>query len=68
MVLNNLVLFFLLIAFGIFFYKFFVVKLGKYKPQLLIDNQFNKPQAFHEAPISMAGGIGIFFVNFLKIS
>jgi len=66
MVLNNLVLFFLLIAFGIFFYKFFVVKLGKYKPQLLIDNQFNKPQAFHEAPISMAGGIGIFF-SFLII-
>ena len=34
----------------------------KYNPKLLIDAQFSKPQAFHEYPISVAGGTGIFLL------
>ena len=59
--LNNLILIFSLIVFGLFFYKYFLLILNKSKPQLLIDNQFTKPQAFHESPISTAGGLCIFF-------
>jgi len=59
--LNNLILFFFLIGFSLFFYKYFLAILYKYNPKLLIDDQFNKPQAFHESAISIAGGLGIFF-------
>ena len=59
--LNNLVLFFILISFGLFFYKYFLLILNKYNLKLLIDDELEKPQAFHEFPISTSGGIGIFF-------
>ena len=59
--LNNLILFFILISFSLFFYKYFVVFLNKYNPKLLVDDQFKKPQSFHEIPISISGGTGIFF-------
>ena len=59
--LNNLILFFVLIGFGIFFYKYFSLILKKYYPELLVDDQLGKPQAFHEIPISITGGAGIFF-------
>ena len=59
--LNNLILFFFLIGFSIFFYKYFLAILHKYNPGLLIDDQFTKPQAFHEFATSIAGGLGIFF-------
>ena len=59
--LNNLILFFVLIGFSLFFYKYFILILDKYYTKLLIDNHFDKPQAFHETPTSVAGGIGIFF-------
>ena len=59
--LNNLILFFFLIGFSLFFYKYFLSILNRYNPKLLIDDQFGKPQAFHESPISIAGGVGIFF-------
>ena len=59
--LNNLILIFFLIGFGLFFYKYFLLIINKYKPKLLIDDQFTKPQAFHETPISTAGGVCIFF-------
>ena len=59
--LNNLVLFFILISFGLFFYKYFLLILNKYSLKLLIDDDLKKPQAFHEFPISTSGGIGIFF-------
>ena len=58
---NNLILFFSLIGFSLFFYKYLLLILNKYKPKLLIDDQFKKPQAFHESPISTAGGVCIFF-------
>ena len=65
--LNNLILFFILISFSLFFYKYFVLLLDKYNPKLLIDNQFKKPQSFHEVPISTSGGIGI-FLSFLILN
>ena len=58
---NNLILIFSLIGFGLFFYNYLLLILNKYKPKLLVDDQFTKPQAFHETPISRAGGICIFF-------
>ena len=60
MVLNNLILFLILISFSLFFYKYFVLFLNKFNPKLLVDDQFKKPQSFHETPISISGGTGIF--------
>jgi len=59
--LNNLILFLILISFGIFFYKYFLLFLNKFNFKLLIDDEFEKPQAFHELPVSIIGGTGIFF-------
>jgi len=59
--LNNLILFFIIISFGIFFYKYFILFLKKFDFEILIDREFKKPQAFHESPMSTAGGTGIFF-------
>ena len=58
--LNNLILIFFLILFSLLFYKYFISILGKFDAKLLVDNQFKKPQAFHEFPVSILGGAGIF--------
>ena len=59
--LNNLILIFILIGVNILFYKYFSVILNKYNPNLLIDDQFKKPQAFHISSTSVIGGTGMFF-------
>lgn len=59
--LNNFFLFFLLIVFALFFNKYFPLFILKYKPKILIDNEFKKPQAFHRNAVSTSGGISIFF-------
>jgi len=64
MVLNNFILFFLLTSFGFLFYKYFILMLKKYNLNLLVDNEFNKTQAFHEFPTPTIGGLGI-FLSFL---
>ena len=64
--LNNLILIFIVISFGYFFYIFFIPNLKKSYPKLLIDDQLNKPQAFHDTPISISGGISL-FLSFLII-
>ena len=70
MELNNIILFFLLIGFNLFFYKYFLLILYKYNSKILIYDQFKKPQAFHDTAISIGGGLGIFlsllivFLNF----
>ena len=56
-----LILFFLLVGFNLFFYKYFLLILYKYNSKFLIDDQFEKPQAFHESAISISGGLAIFF-------
>ena len=63
---NNLILFFVIIAFGLSFFKYFTLILRKYNPKILIDDQLGKPQAFHQSPIPEVGGLGIFF-SFLII-
>ena len=65
MSLNNLTLIFILILFNLFFCKYFLLILSKFDPKLLVDDQFNKPQAFHTFPISTSGGTGIFFSFFI---
>ena len=62
--LNNLILFFVLISFGLFFYKYFLLILNRYNLKFLIDDELKKPQAFHEFPVPTSGGIGI-FLSFL---
>ena len=64
--LNNLILFFVIIVFGLFFFKYFTLILRKHNPKILIDDQLSKPQAFHQSPIPEVGGLGIFF-SFLII-
>ena len=59
--IKDLFLLFLLFGFSFFYYKYFLLILNKYKPNLLMDDQFTKPQAFHESATSTAGGIYIFF-------
>ncbi len=62
--LNNLILFLILISFGLFFYKYFLLILNRYNLKFLIDDELKKPQAFHEFPVPTSGGIGI-FLSFL---
>ena len=59
--LNNIVLLFILVGFNLLFYKYFIIVLNKNYPKFLIDNQLNKPQAFHESPVSTAGGTCMLF-------
>ena len=61
MELNNLVLSISLVLFGGFFYKYFSLIIKKFNPDLLVDNQFKKPQAFHSYPVPTLGGLCIFF-------
>ena len=52
--LNNLVLLFLLVVTGLFFYKYFSLITNKYKPKLLIDdelkNVFNRDWVTYPHP------------------
>ena len=59
--LSNLILIFFLVVFNLFFYKYFSLVISKHKPKFLIDDQFAKPQAFHETPTPLIGGICLFF-------
>ena len=59
--LNDYILIFFLIGFNILFYKYFLLILNKNSPNLLVDDQLEKPQAFHELQVPISGGIGIFF-------
>jgi UDP-N-acetylmuramyl pentapeptide phosphotransferase/UDP-N-acetylglucosamine-1-phosphate transferase len=64
--LNSIVVILFLIGFNLFFYEYFVKILNKFYPKILVDDQFKKPQAFHDYPISTTGGLGI-YVSFLII-
>ena len=59
--LNDYILIFFLIGFNILFYKYFFLILNKNNQNLLVDDQLEKPQAFHAVPVSTSGGIGLFF-------
>ena len=59
--LNNIIFSFLLLFIAYFSKKYFLSILKKNKSNLLIDNQFKKPQAFHESSTYRLGG-SIFFI------
>ena len=59
--LNNQILFIVLLSLSIFSYNYLISILNKKYPQLLIDDQLNKPQAFHQSPVSITGGVVLFF-------
>ena len=64
---NNIVLFLILVSFGLIFYKYFYINLKKYNSKVLIDDEFKKPQAFHEVPVSVSGGLGL-YISFIIFS
>ena len=65
MELNNIIFSLFLIFFGYFFSKYLLLIFKKSNSNLLADNQFNKPQAFHENSTYRLGGIIIFSLLFL---
>ena len=65
MELNNIIFSFLLLFLGYFLKKYFLVMFQKLKFNLLNDDQFKKPQAFHENSTYRLGGIIIFFLLIL---
>jgi len=66
MVELNKYIFVLLLAIGAYFFnKYFLLVLAKTKFGLLDDNQFQKPQAFHEKSTFRSGGITIFFQSII---
>ena len=62
MELNNIIFAFFLLSFGYLFSKYFLLIFTKYKFDLLVDNQFSKPQAFHKSSTYRLGGIIIFIL------
>ena len=60
MELNSIIFSFLLLFVGYFLIKYFLLILKKSKSNLLADDQFDKPQAFHENSTYRLGGITIF--------
>ena len=65
--MSNLFFILFIIFFGIFFYKLFLFFINKYTLKVFIDNQLNKPQAFHATPTPAIGGSGIFFSLLIAI-
>jgi len=66
--LNNIAFLFLLLLFGYFFNKYLLLIFQKSKSNFLIDNQFQKPQAFHKTPTYRLGGLTIFVLLILVFS
>mgnify|MGYP001403412418 CR=1 FL=1 len=60
MELNNIIFSFLLSFVGFFFIKYLILSAKKSKFNLLSDDQFKKPQAFHTNPTLILGGITFF--------
>jgi len=58
--LNNIVFLIVLISFSYFSTKYLLLNFKNLKNKLLADDQFNKPQAFHEKSTHRLGGITIF--------
>jgi len=62
MELNNIIPLFILILISYYTNKYFLIICKKYKFNLLIDNQFKKPQAFHENSTQRIGGVTFFLL------
>jgi len=66
MELNNIIFLILLSIFGYLLNKYFLTTLKKFNVDFLLDNQFNKPQAFHNKPTYRTGGILIYILIILS--
>ena len=66
MLFNDLIFIFILIAYSYIQNSFLLYIFNKNKLKFLSDNNFIKPQAFHELPTPISGGIGI-FLSFLIV-
>jgi len=62
MELNNIIVSILTLFIGYLLNKYFLLMSFKYKFNILTDDQFKKPQAFHENSTPQAGGIVIFLL------
>ena len=58
--LNNIIFLFFVVFFGYYFSKHILFIFNKSKSKLFIDNQFKKPQAFHNESIYRLGGIIVY--------
>ena len=65
--LNNIIFTFLLASFGYFFTKYILLFFERSKNNFLADNQFKKPQSFHENSTYRLGGVIIFSLLLLSI-
>ncbi len=63
--LNNIIFPLLMVLVGYGISKYLIGSLNKIKSNLLIDNQFTKPQAFHQKPTYRIGGVIIFLLLIL---
>ena len=64
---SNIIFLVSLCIFGYLFNKYFLFILKKFKVDFLLDNQFNKPQAFHGKPTYRTGGILVYILIFLSL-
>jgi len=62
MALNNIIFIFFIIFFGFIFNKYLLFFFKKINTNLLIDDQFSKPQAFHKNSVPRLGGITLYFL------
>ena len=62
---NDLIFFIILIVYSYIQNRFLLYVFSKNKLTFLLDNNFLKPQAFHEYPTNRIGGIAVFFPVFL---
>ena len=65
MFFNDLIFIFILIVYSYIQNRFLLYVFNKNKFTFLLDNNFIKPQAFHEHPTYKLGGIAVFFPIFL---
>ena len=65
MFFNDLIFFIILIVYSYIQNRFLLYVFSKNKLTFLLDNNFLKPQAFHEYPTNRIGGIAVFFPVFL---
>ena len=68
MELNNIIFSISIFCFGFFISKYLLFILSRSKINLLNDNQFNKPQAFHEHSTYRLGGVIIYLLFILSFS
>ena len=62
MALNNIIFLLFIIIFGFYFNKYLLFFFKKINTRLLVDDQFKKPQAFHENPVPRLGGVTLYLL------